>query len=398
MSCRGVRAWLHRDAVSLDEAQRLVLDDHLVGCAACRGDRERLRLVREVGTTLPVPPAGAREYTRAIARALLEGAPRVEPARRRPAWLVPLALGAACAAASALVLFARSDDAPPTPTAVAPAPRPPPATDVVEDGELVTDAGTLHTGDAISPDVVLRAATPTRIRVASLQVAIAPDAELRWSAKDRTLLLDHGRVEIEASGELARVVTERFEIELANAAVTVGPEAVRVRRGTVRVSDRSRKLLAQLEAGSDWQPAEETIEMPSDPIVRTPHPTSKSPAELLADARAQFGAGHFAEAERIAETLLARSHARAEQAEARMFLADLAQATGNLALAVTRYEAVATTFAELPAAESALYAAARLEHRRGRDDAARTLFDRYLERYPNGRYVDDVRRHRRSPP
>jgi outer membrane protein assembly factor BamD (BamD/ComL family) len=68
---------------------------------------------------------------------------------------------------------------------------------------------------------------------------------------------------------------------------------------------------------------------------------------------------------------------------------------GNLAIASSRYEAVATKFSDLPAAESALYAAARIEARQKHDDAARALYDRYLANYPNGRYADDVRRQRR---
>ena len=101
MSCRRVRAWLHREADTLDEAQRLVLDDHLVACARCRGDRERLRAMRRIGTALAVPPAGAREYQRAIARALLEG---TTPApARRDRWSVPMVIAAATVAVATAI-------------------------------------------------------------------------------------------------------------------------------------------------------------------------------------------------------------------------------------------------------------------------------------------------------
>jgi hypothetical protein len=72
VSCGRVRDWRHRDALALDETQRLILDDHLAACERCRGDRHRMLVVRRVGAALPVPPAGSREYSRAIARALLE--------------------------------------------------------------------------------------------------------------------------------------------------------------------------------------------------------------------------------------------------------------------------------------------------------------------------------------
>ncbi|MCW5804162.1 MAG: hypothetical protein KIT31_17445 [Deltaproteobacteria bacterium] len=75
-----------------------------------------------------------------------------------------------------------------------------------------------------------------------------------------------------------------------------------------------------------------------------------------------------------------------------MLLADIAQASGALDRAVAHYTAVFTELAGLPAAESALYAAARVELRRTRTAAARALLARYLDRHPAGRYADDVRR------
>ena len=75
-----------------------------------------------------------------------------------------------------------------------------------------------------------------------------------------------------------------------------------------------------------------------------------------------------------------------------MFLAEVAHASGALDLAVERYLAIAARFGALPAGESALYAAARIELRRSRASAARALLTRYLARYPAGRYADDARR------
>jgi hypothetical protein len=268
MSCRAIREWLHVDATSLDEAQRLRFDDHLASCAACRGDRDRMRLVREVGQALSVPAADSRAYGRAIARALLEGAAAPAP-RRRPLWLVPLAIGALAATAAAAVVLTRQETAPVVPH-IAPAPTPVPASAPVPQHE-------------------------------------AP----------------------------APVVP-----------VVVKKPAARV--------------------------------------------------DVVAEARAHFAARR--DAEQAALVLADKSPSRAEQAEAWMFLADLAQATGNLGTAVTRYETVAMKYADLPAAESALYAAARIEARRGRADAARALYDQYLQRYAKGRYADDVRDKRRQLP
>lgn len=350
MSCTPTREWLHRETSSLDEAQRLLLDDHLAACSDCRGDRERLRLVREVGTALPVPPAGAREYSRAIARALLEGSRAETPAPRRWTWLAPACAGVA-AAAIALVVVARDE-----------------AKLAVPEPRIAVHVG------------------PDESQVSKLQVAIADGSTYHWSG-DRELVLDAGKAEIETVEQL-RIITERFEVELANASVVVEPTTVRVRRGSARIVDREQNQLAQIEAGSVWQPE---IEM-SPMVAKRPEKKPK----LIVQARVELAAGHQQLAEQIAETLLASQPSRRDEAEARMFLAELAQGAGQLDVAIERYDLVATKFADLPAAESALYAAARLEMRRGRADAARTLFDRYLDRYPAGRYADDVRQ-RRSP-
>jgi hypothetical protein len=224
---------------------------------------------------------------------------------------------------------------------------------------------------------------PSSIELPSLRIALADHTRVHWTSSDRLIVIEQGKIEIEASGEPARVITQRFEVELTDTDASIDKSGVRVRRGTARVVDRSRKLLAQLEAGSDWKPAE-----PSEGKPRA------KPANLE-QARAQLAAGQHADAAHTAEAVLSRSLSRAEEAEARMFLADLAQTTGNFDVAVSRYETVATRFADLPAAESALYAAGRIEARRGRVDAARALFERYLQKYPNGRYADDVRNQRR---
>jgi hypothetical protein len=254
---------------------------------------------------------------------------------------------------------------------------------VVVDGVLHAEGATLQAGDAVPDDVELRSDAPARVRVASVDVEIAPHTRLR--KRDRAVLLDAGKLEIEAAGEVVRVVTERFELELTDGRVVIEPAGVHVDRGSARVLDSRGKELARLDTGGRWPPAKQ-------PPRAKPQPST---SELMARARAHFAAGERDDAERVATSALARPLARADEVEARMFLADLAQASGNLALAARRYEEVATKFADLPAAESALYAAARVEARRGRDDAARVLFDRYLARYPQGRYADDVRRQRR---
>jgi TolA-binding protein len=185
------------------------------------------------------------------------------------------------------------------------------------------------------------------------------------------------------------VVTERFEVELDDAALTVDPSSVRVRRGAARIVDRAHRPLAHVTSGGSWRPSDAVR-----PARAAEPPTaSGAPAiDRLGVARAQLAAQDYAGAERSANDLLAAAPGRGDEAEARILLAEVAQAQGALELAVTRYLAVATQLSDLPAAESALYAAARIELRRTRAAAARALLTRYLDRYPRGRYAVDARR------
>ncbi|HMG20126.1 MAG TPA: hypothetical protein VK607_02375, partial [Kofleriaceae bacterium] len=233
---------------------------------------------------------------------------------------------------------------------------------------------------------------PARLRFAAVHVVVAASSELRWSAATRTLVLMRGSLEVDGAGAgVARVVTERFEVELGDVALTVDAGAVRVHRGRARIVDRARTPLAHVESGATWRPPVATPVAPA-PAAAPASAAGPSAAALLADARAQLAAQDYAAAERTAERALATSPSRGDAAEARIFLADLAQASGALDRAVTRYLAVAAEFADLPVAESALYAAARVELRRSRTGAARAVLERYLARYPAGRYADDARR------
>ena len=310
MSCRKTRDWLHRGADSLDEAQRLLLDDHLAACERCRGDRARMRLLHGVGTSLPAPPPGDRLYSRAIARALLEGGARAEIRARPRRWALSFAaIAAAAATAAAAGIAIRRDE--PTPAA-APA----------------------HGGAAPAP-------APDRPR-GGRGVEVRPPAE---------------------------------------------PEPTPAPAPT-----------QQIESGAPrTRAAPDRPSRPARPSTRR-DAGAPSAAQLLAEARARFAARDYPAAERAAQGALASAPSRPQAAEAHTLLADIAQAGGDLALAVTRYTGVAAKFAELPAAESALYAAARVELRRARRAEARALLTQYLDRYPSGRYAGDVRRQLTSSP
>ncbi|MGN6104489.1 MAG: hypothetical protein ACTHU0_05240, partial [Kofleriaceae bacterium] len=216
MSCRRVRDWLHRESSSLDEAQRLVLEDHLGDCARCRGDRARMLLLHRVGTSLPDPPPNPVVHGRAIARALLEG-PREEVRPRLRRW--PLALAALAATATTAVAWhlhedgdlpvARSTPAPGVaepsrgaggPSApVAPVPsvaRPP--EDLVELGVVRQGPTELAQGAPAPGGALLHASAPARLRLASAQVVVLASAELRWNPAERQIVLERGALDIDS--------------------------------------------------------------------------------------------------------------------------------------------------------------------------------------------------------
>ena len=281
--CGAVRALLHRAAGVLSDADRLVLEDHVQGCAACRADRDRLALVRELGEGLPLASIGARGRERAIARALLQGAPREPaPARRVPRWAIAVAaclLAAGVAVAgSTLGGWFRSEPA------SEPAPAPPPA-----------------------------AATDTEAATATAAAAAAAT-------------------------------------DTATAADTATATAPRL-------------------SAADW----------------------------LARARREFAAGDHAAAEASALAATRADPRRGQLAEASLVMAECAQARGDLDLALARYAEIADRYADLDAGETAVFAAGRLEARRGRTDAARALFMQYLDRHPAGRFAGDARRELARP-
>jgi TolA-binding protein len=229
----------------------------------------------------------------------------------------------------------------------------------------------------------LKADDRAHLAVPSGRIVVGASSEFRWIAADRALQLEAGHAEIttDAGAKPIRIVTARFAVEVAGSA-QITPERVTVTRDWVRVTAPDGDVLVpRLSARESWQPASDRPE---------PRPTA---AVWLARARAAFGERDLAEAERHADAALDASPTRVQAAEARTLLAEVAHADGRLDVAAERYLAIAGRFADLPAGETALIAVARLEHSRGRTDAARALFERYLERYPTGRFADDARRH-----
>jgi len=88
--------------------------------------------------------------------------------------------------------------------------------------------------------------------------------------------------------------------------------------------------------------------------------------------------------------VLASGGTRGQQAEAYMLKGDCALVQGDSKSAVRQYLDVSRRFSGLRAAETALFAAARVESNSGNQAAAKKLLLTYSERYPGGQFKSEV--------
>ena len=387
MSCRGVRHLLHRDSVGLSEAERILLEEHLETCGACVRSREQLGLARELVRAMPSDPLPASVHQRALAKAMLRGS---EPAVQRRAWAPFAIAGAALAFAAVLVgTFvtreqARLDHAL-APVAIAPQPNAPQPNARVVEGAVMATTGSIAAGTALPENTTVQTAgQEARLVVPAAQVKLGTHTAIRWKLDgDIVFELDRGVVDIEVDPAARigmRVVTTSFVVRVTGTVFRVTPSDVSVTHGSVQVLALDGAVLAVLGAGHRW-----TVEPPAPPAT----PSART---LLDRAVRAFAAKNCKLAEHHADAALDVGPTRREAAEARTLLAECAQSSGRLDEALRRYDAIAMRFADLPAGETAAIAAARIDVARGKRADARARFQRYLDRFPTGRFAEDARR------
>lgn len=369
MSCRDVRPWLHRDSEGLPEPDRLVLEEHLQGCATCRTERAQWMLVRRIGSTLPAEPLGPRGHARVVAAALMRGSqPSMATEAPRPRW--PLAFAAAAVVATgAIVWFVVRDSdkreavatpelAPPQrqpapvppvpPPAPAPPPPPPAAHDIVVESGKLEQGGTALVASADVPtNEVLRTREATRISIYGARVLIG--ASSQFTVRDRAIIIERGTVQV-LEGSATVVARDGKRRELAAGESVRGDSTVRV-----------------------------------------------SATDALARAHATYANGAFDEAAQHARSALAASPTRAQAADADTILAECEQALGKSREAISSFLAIANRYTDLPAGETALFAAARLAQRSS-PDLVPSILNRYLARYPKGRFSEEARRSLKGQP
>lgn len=397
LSCLHGEALLSQRASGLSRAEGLRLEEHLARCEDCRRTASMLSGMRALHQA-EEPLLSESQRRRVIAAALQANTGPISsraPRHVSGAWVWP-----ALAAAAALLLVAtftfRSQE---RQSSVA---RGLPAQPAVP-GDRVLSGGVELAGVAVAgqlpEDAALHARQGARLALAHATLELRPDTSIRWQAKRRSVKLAQGSVRVDVDPAQRRsfeVGTEHFTVHVLGTSFEVHQRSVRVFRGRVQVQPKDGSPAVLLEGG-----ARTLYELPpaasSTPVV--PQPTAAEPARPAGDgaalvdlARTQLAEQRVAQARRTLQRALRSLTAPEERAEAMSLQAECSLVAGKYTEARAAYLRVASRFAQLPAAETALFAAARIEAEHGEPARARELLSRYLARYPRGSFAREAQR------
>jgi ferric-dicitrate binding protein FerR (iron transport regulator) len=395
LSCtRAARVSLASIGGHATPAERLELESHLAVCARCSAEHADLAAVRALRAAEPEGlSAAARERVRRVA---LAGTARAPAQARRRFW--PAGLGATFALASlAALLFVR---------------RPSNEPRVVSgDVAIVALVPSMATSPAADGEVSIRSARGGEVRLGDADTSLGAGTTFVWRRAARSVELREGSLTIDVehrAGQHFQVRTPRFVVEVIGTRFTVDLAGVRTERGTVRVLGTDGAALGYVTAGRSWalpaETAQRTAPVSTAPAEAPPAPppapaltlASAGPARAsldegparLVQARRALARGNAGEARRLVEPIF---HLGREVAvEARVIYAESFLVEGRYTDAVDGYETVVRDFPRTPQAESALYAVAQLESEHGRASAARAGLQRYLDRYPRGRFAREA--------
>jgi hypothetical protein len=249
-------------------------------------------------------------------------------------------------------------------------------------------AGRVKVGrQLIGPGQPLRAAEewvcagPARLAFGPATLQLSAASRGRWNPRSQELQLSAGSAVVHVDPALQRrfsVATARFSAVVLGTKFEISPLRVRVREGRVRVIDPSGRELALLDK---TRPLFELSDAGPDPDG------------WLARAREEISKRQLAAARRSLARALALPASPEQRAEARALQAECALVAGEFAAARDGYLSVVNEFPELPAAETALFAAARIEAQHGQPARASELLQRYLTRHPAGRFAKEAGAH-----
>jgi ferric-dicitrate binding protein FerR (iron transport regulator) len=440
--CRDVTTSLGRPLSTLSEAERLHLEQHLSECDECRHQSALSRAVTELVFAAPSQLSeSARE--RAIAGAF-ERATRSVPGSPGVHWARRVSLALAAAAVVLLGLRLLLVD-PKGGEVIVSAPRAPTTEPTVSAlarnvSEHVDDDG----AESTEQTWIESKGAETRT-FGGARVTLAAGTRVRIVRGTNTLELARGQATLDVEHQHERpfaVLTQAFRAEVLGTQFVVSPEHVEVLRGHVQVREReSDALISDLLTGQSYrrdaplataatsapvsEPARATESATPRGTRRMRHPareTARSAdaeasraadkdvdtaragvagaddaGELIRKTRAALAAGDVTTARKLVERAGRAAQRVTEQAEVATLLAECELLARRPEAAIRAYLGVAERFSGLHAGENALFAAAQLSLRQRDESAARALFERYLTRYPTGRFSDEARAHL-SPP
>jgi len=263
--------------------------------------------------------------------------------------------------------------------------------DRFESGEARALGRRLALGESIPESSALWLDEGAALVLGHAHVVAASRAEVLWEPLRSSVDLREGGLSVSvdpAPGRRFRVNASTFIVEVVGTEFQVDGNGVRVSHGVVQVLDRkSETLLAELHAGESWS-VPVVAPLPSAPIAG--ELSTKAASEWLIEARRFLAAGAVSKAERAVASALAAKPSRVEAAEAKTLAAECALVGGQSDRAADLYLEVNKRYADLPAGETALFAAARAQANASHHRIAAELFRSYLDRYPRGRFLQEA--------
>lgn len=408
LSCRTSRRLLAQRNAGLDDAERLHLEFHLSRCEACAEHSRALSAITKLVNGDAVKPLSPRARRRAIDASLRVldhpvAEPALEPA---PRFRITWQLGAAAVAVAGITAFVMLSNDADRVYRVSEVPQPGIGLSKADNGdadegrvrvvsgEVSVEGGTAGTGELVGDSKRITSRRGAKLQFGDTVVAMGPNTAMGWKTSKGMIAMTRGRVRVasKTAATPLRVVTRSFAVIVAGADASVTAHGVRVHNGSVKVLSRSGNVLAR-RVHKRWTRLRTASNGHRRARRRATHAEPKpDPRALLQDARAAVARRDLADAREYIREARTQKLSAAQRAEALTLLADAAFVEGNRSRAVELYLDVSRRFRSLAAGQNALYAAARLQAKRGNRSAARRLYERYLQRYPDGRFRREATR------
>jgi len=407
LGCIHAALLLQQRHAGLSSAEGLRLEEHLSGCASCRSEASLLAGLSQLSRQGFVPlRADARQRAMAGALAAVTRA-EARPERRASRLGLPLMAAGTVAALAVALLMLRASPPRPEPLAAHAAPEP---QSRVLAGEVTLSGTTRHVGQSLLAQAHMQTRAGAVVQLAHATVELRPETHAAWDAAQRRLELSQGSVMVEVDPQKHQsfaVGTAQFVVRVLGTRFEVTSDGVRLLRGRVSVQPSGASEAIVLDARDGEReyrvPRADAAEPPAPAPTPPPKAASAQPApapgraaELLERARTQLSRRELSSARRSLKQALAAPNTPAERAEALSLQAESQLLAGHHAAARDGYLHIVAQLPREPAAETALYAAARIEAEHGEPKRARALLARYRERYPNGSFVREAERRERA--